>query len=72
VPGDKGGNGGEANRDLPVIMLTVCGDETSVVLGLEVGADDYVTKPFRPRELVRRVQAHLRRGRLDSNAAPQE
>lgn len=82
LPGDKdgysvcreirAGMGGEANRDLPVIMLTVCGDETSVVLGLEVGADDYVTKPFRPRELVRRVQAHLRRGRLDSNAAPQE
>jgi len=38
-----------ALRDVPVIMLTARGDETSVVVGLEVGADDYVTKPFSPR-----------------------
>src|ERR671939_1265417 len=61
-----------ALRDVPVIMLTARDDETSVVVGLEVGADDYVTKPFRPRELVSRVRAHLRRRRLDSKAAPQE
>src|SRR5919199_3205864 len=58
--------------DVPVVMLTARDDETSVVVGLEVGADDYVTKPFRPRELVSRVRAHLRRRRLDSKAAPHE
>ncbi len=55
---------GQANRDIPVLMLTARDDETSVVVGLEVGADDYVTKPFRPRELVSRVRAHLRRKRM--------
>lgn len=48
-------------RNVPVVMLTARDDETSVVVGLEVGADDYVTKPFRTRELVSRVRAHLRR-----------
>jgi DNA-binding response OmpR family regulator len=47
--------------DLPVIMLTARGSEEDRVLGLEVGADDYVTKPFSPRELVLRVQSVLRR-----------
>lgn len=56
------------SADAPVIMLTARDDETSVVVGLEVGADDYMTKPFRPRELVSRVRAHLRRRRLDSKA----
>jgi DNA-binding response OmpR family regulator len=60
--------GGQANRDVPVLMLTARDDETSVVVGLEVGADDYVTKPFRPRELVSRVRAHLRRRRMESDA----
>ncbi|MER6032159.1 response regulator transcription factor [Streptomyces sp. NPDC001851] len=46
---------------LPVIMLTARGDEEDRILGLEVGADDYVTKPFSPRELVLRVQSVLRR-----------
>ena len=46
---------------LPVIMLTALGGETDRVLGLETGADDYVTKPFSPRELALRVQAVLRR-----------
>jgi DNA-binding response OmpR family regulator len=46
---------------LPVIMLTARGEETDRVLGLELGADDYVTKPFSPRELVLRVTAVLRR-----------
>ena len=49
---------------LPVIMLTAQGDPTSRVLGLELGADDYVTKPFEPRELVARIRAVLRRGRV--------
>ena len=60
------------STDAPVVMLTARDDEMSVVVGLEVGADDYVTKPFRPRELVSRVRAQLRRRRLDSKAAPQE
>jgi len=47
---------------LPVIMLTALGEEDDRVLGLEAGADDYVTKPFSPRELALRVQAVLRRG----------
>jgi DNA-binding response OmpR family regulator len=47
--------------DLPVIMLTARGDEDDRILGLQVGADDYVTKPFSPRELVLRVQSVLRR-----------
>ena len=65
-------NGDSPSADAPVVMLTARDDETSVVVGLEVGADDYITKPFRPRELVSRVRAHLRRRRLDSKAAPQE
>jgi DNA-binding response OmpR family regulator len=47
--------------DLPVIMLTALGSETDRVVGLEHGADDYVTKPFSPRELVLRVESVLRR-----------
>ena len=53
----------ETVRDVPVIMLTAKTDEDSRVLGLEVGADDFVAKPFSPRELVARVHAVLRRGR---------
>lgn len=49
---------------VPVIMLTARGDEDDRILGLEVGADDYVTKPFSPRELVLRVESVLRRTRL--------
>ncbi len=49
----------------PVVMLTARDDEMNVVVGLEVGADDYVTKPFSTRELVSRVRAHLRRRRRD-------
>jgi DNA-binding response OmpR family regulator len=47
--------------DLPVVILTARGDEDDRVLGLQIGADDYVTKPFSPRELVLRVQSVLRR-----------
>jgi len=50
-----------SHADLPVVMLTAKGDEADRVLGLEVGADDYVSKPFSPRELVLRVQSVLRR-----------
>jgi DNA-binding response OmpR family regulator len=62
------GEAGDANKDVPVIMLTARDDETSVVVGLEIGADDYITKPFRPRELVSRVRAHLRRQRRNAGA----
>jgi DNA-binding response OmpR family regulator len=50
-----------ATSDIPIIMLTARDDELDRVLGLEMGADDYVTKPFSPRELVARVKAILRR-----------
>jgi len=49
-------------RAIPVIMVTAKGEEADVVLGLGMGADDYVTKPFSPRELVARIRAVLRRG----------
>ncbi|MXW01931.1 MAG: response regulator [Holophagales bacterium] len=52
----------ESTRDLPVIMVTARGEESDVVLGLGVGADDYIHKPFSPRELIARVRAVLRRG----------
>lgn len=54
---------------VPVIMLTARGDEDDRILGLEVGADDYVTKPFSPRELVLRVESVLRRTRPAPAAA---
>src|SRR5919106_2384712 len=50
---------------MPIIMLTARSDETDRVIGLELGADDYVVKPFSPRELVARVKAVLRRTRGD-------
>ncbi|MET9252724.1 response regulator transcription factor [Streptomyces sp. NPDC003717] len=55
---------------VPVIMLTARGDEDDRVLGLEVGADDYVTKPFSPRELVLRVESVLRRTRPAAEERP--
>lgn len=51
----------EATRDLPVIMLTAKTTEDNVIQGLDVGADDYITKPFAPRELIARIRALLRR-----------
>ena len=50
-----------ARGDLPIIMLTAMAEETDRVVGLELGADDYVTKPFNPRELLARIRAVLRR-----------
>jgi two-component system response regulator ResD len=58
----------QVHPDLPVIMLTALGQEDDRIAGLEVGADDYVTKPFSPRELVLRVESVLRR----SQSAPAE
>lgn len=52
---------GDTTRDLPVIMLTARTAEENVVQGLDIGADDYITKPFAPRELIARVKALIRR-----------
>lgn len=52
---------GAKQRDIPVIFLTASADEYSVVTGLDMGADDYIAKPFRPRELVSRIRSVLRR-----------
>jgi DNA-binding response OmpR family regulator len=54
-----------ARSNIPIVMLTAKGDETDRVVGLELGADDYVSKPFSPRELLARVRAVLRRARPD-------
>ena len=54
------------SSDVPVVMLTARDGERSVVLGLEVGADDYITKPISPLEVVSRVRAHLRRRRMNA------
>jgi two-component system, OmpR family, response regulator RegX3 len=51
----------KTNTDIPVIFLTASGDEYSVVTGLDMGADDYIGKPFRPRELLSRIRNVLRR-----------
>ena len=61
----------EAYSRIPIIMLTAKGDETDRILGLELGADDYVTKPFSPRELISRVKAVLRRGTIPVAEEPQ-
>ena len=55
----------------PVVFLTARADEVDRVLGLEIGGDDYMTKPFSPRELVARVKAHLRREDMDAGAGAQ-
>ncbi len=57
-----------ASSSTPVIMLTARGEETDRIVGLELGADDYVTKPFSPREVIARVRAVLRRA--DPDAGP--
>jgi two-component system response regulator ResD len=57
-----------AASDLPVILLTARGEEADRIVGLELGADDYVTKPFSPRELVARVKTVLRRSSPSSSA----
>lgn len=57
----------KAQQDIPVIFLTASGDESSVVTGLNMGADDYIVKPFRPRELVARIKSAMRKsGRAPS------
>ena len=63
VPGEEVARELRGRSDVPILMLTAKIDERDRIHGLEVGADDYVTKPFSPRELVLRVNAILRRGR---------
>ncbi len=58
----------ERQLEMPIIMLTAKGEETDIVLGLNLGADDYVTKPFSIRELLARIRAFLRRGRREKQA----
>ena len=50
------------NKDIPILLLTAMGEAADRIVGLEVGADDYLAKPFEPRELVLRIEAILRRG----------
>lgn len=60
-----------AESNVPVLMLSAKGDEIDRVLGLEIGADDYITKPFAMRELVARVRAVVRRVGMDSTPVPE-
>jgi two-component system, OmpR family, response regulator RegX3 len=65
IPGDEVCRRIRAGSDVPIIMLTAKDGEGDLVRGLELGADDYLTKPFSPRELTARVRALLRRARSD-------
>lgn len=56
--------------DVPIVMVTARDDTHDVVAGLEAGADDYLTKPFAPKELSARIRALLRRARSTDNASP--
>lgn len=56
-----------SKSEIPVIFLTACDDEVNVVMGLEMGADDYITKPFRLRELLSRIKTVLRRNERQSD-----
>ena len=60
----------KAKKDIPVIFLTVVDDEVNVVMGLDMGADDYITKPFRVRELMSRINSVLRRYNKQNKAKP--
>jgi two-component system OmpR family response regulator len=60
------------SKNIPVILLTARGEATDRIVGLEIGADDYVVKPFEPRELVARIRSVLRRANKQSPAAPEE
>ncbi|MFH1190071.1 MAG: response regulator transcription factor [Candidatus Omnitrophota bacterium] len=58
--------GKEKLKDIPIIMLTAKGEEVDRIVGLELGADDYMVKPFSPRELALRVKAILKRGKIEN------
>ena len=75
MPGMNGTQVCQAVRrdsQIPIIMLTARGEEIDRILGLEMGADDYIVKPFSPREVVSRIKAVLRRTAPQGNAAAQE
>ena len=57
-------------NNTPIIFLTACDDEVNIVMGLDLGGDDYITKPFRVRELISRIKAVLRRNKKEE--APQK
>ncbi len=59
----------EQTRDLPIVMLTAKGEESDIITGLELGANDYISKPFSPKVLVARIRAILRRRRNESKQA---
>ena len=59
-----------ADITIPVIILTARGDETDRIIGLEMGADDYLSKPFNPRELLARIKSVLRRTQTQPDHAP--
>ncbi|MCG2726960.1 MAG: response regulator transcription factor [Elusimicrobia bacterium] len=54
--------------DIPIIMLTAKGEEVDRIVGLELGADDYIVKPFSPRELILRIKAILKRGKIENSS----
>ena len=56
--------------NVPIIMLTASSDETDRVVGLELGADDYIAKPYSPRELLARIKAILRRSGIETARPP--
>ena len=60
----------QQENDMPIIMLTAKGDEVDRIIGLEMGADDYLPKPFNPRELLARAKAVLRRRSSEAPGAP--
>jgi two-component system OmpR family response regulator len=60
-----------AKSRLPIIMLTAMGEETDRIIGLEMGADDYLAKPFNPRELLARIKAVMRRTQVEPQPAPE-
>lgn len=69
IPGEEVASEIRSLSDVPILILTARSEERDRIAGLELGADDYVTKPFSPRELVLRVAAILRRGRTSSTDA---
>jgi two-component system, OmpR family, response regulator RegX3 len=69
IPGEKVCRTIRESSDVPIIMLTAKGEIEDRIIGLELGADDYLVKPFSPRELVARVRALLRRAHIDTDQA---
>jgi two-component system phosphate regulon response regulator OmpR len=62
----------QQSNDMPIVMLTAKGDEVDRIIGLELGADDYMPKPFNPRELLARIKAVLRRRVQEAPGAPSQ